>query len=63
MRLTVGHIEEEGEWVQDLKVMQTFTFQRKLGPRNVEKRVQVTLSAGGRTEMYNSSLCTLSVIS
>lgn len=37
MWLTVGHIEEEGEWVQDLKVMQTFTFQRKLGPRNVEK--------------------------
>lgn len=58
MRLTIGHIEEEGEWVQDLKVTQTFTFQRKLGPRSVEKRVQVTLSAGGRTEMCNSSLRT-----
>lgn len=63
MRLIFGHIEEEGEWVQDLKVMQTFTFQRKPGPRNEEKRVQVTLSAGGRTEMYNSSLCASSALS
>lgn len=47
----------EGEWVQDLKVMQTFPFQRKPGLRNVEERAQVTLSAGGGTGVHSSSLC------
>lgn len=63
MPLTVGHTEEEGEWAQDMNVMQTFIFQRKPVPRNVEKRVQVTLSAGGRTEMYNSSFWASSALS